>query len=104
MEVSRSFSVDSKLDGHGRDAPGMYISLVYLGAERVLLADFHKSVCPASVQDFTSESSTAVFLVGLKTLPHAWMERGKKPKVTLKLMMSLSPLQVGSSPSFIAGV
>lgn len=84
MIASRSFSVDSKLAGNGRDAPGMHSSLIYLGAECVLFAGFHKSVCPASFWDFTSVSWTEVFLVGLKSLPRAWMGKGKKPKVILK--------------------
>lgn len=81
----RGFSVDSKLAGNVRDAqlPDSFRSRMYV--------DFHKSVYPASFQDFISESLKEVFLVGLESLARAWMERGEKPKVKLKLMRSLSP-------------
>lgn len=69
----------------------MHSSLILLGVGCMLLADFHKSVYPASFQDFISESLKEVFLVGLESLARAWMERGEKPKVKLKLMRSLLP-------------
>ncbi|RMC01224.1 hypothetical protein DUI87_22173 [Hirundo rustica rustica] len=40
-------------------------------------------------KDFISESSTEVFLVGLRSLPHAWMKRGKKLKSAIFNFQSL---------------